>query len=77
MLLGADQEDLKKAHTKATDKGYLNKAATIESFLVPEGNINGQRKPASKNHRRNIDRKRIVRAIGDKEKRIGRSKVSA
>ena len=72
-LLAADQLNLKKAHAKAIDKGYLNKAKAISIFLMSEENINGQRKPVPKNHRRNIDRKRIVRAIGDKEKRIERS----
>ena len=77
MLLKADQQDLKKAHARAIDKGFLNKARAIESFLISEENINGQRKPVSKHFGRHIDRKRIVRTIGDKEKRIGRSKVPA
>ena len=76
MLIGADQEDLKKAHTKAIDKGYPNKASAIESFLIPEG-LYGQRKPATKNRGRHINRKRIVRVIGDKKKRIGRTAIPA
>ena len=51
-----------------------NKIKAINMFV---GEDYEQRKPVSKNHRRNIDRKRIVRAVGNKEKRIGRSKVSA
>ena len=72
MLLEADQQDLKRAHTKALEKGFTNKAKAIESFLIPEDKIDGQRKPAKK-RRRHIDRKRIVRTVRDKEKRIGRS----
>ena len=77
LFLSADQEDLLKAHAKAIKKGYSNKARAIESFLIPKEKINGQRKPISQKHRRHIDRKRIDRTIGDKEKRIGRSKVQA
>ena len=71
MLLAADQEELKRAYDKAIDKGYTNKASAIESFLIPEDKIDGQRKPAKK-RRRHSDRKRIVRTVRDKEKRIGR-----
>ena len=76
MLLGAEQEDLKKAHTKAIDKGYLNKASAIESFLIPEG-INGQRKPVTKKRRRHSNRKGVVRTFRDKKKRIGRTAIPA
>jgi hypothetical protein len=72
MLLAADQEELKRAYDKAIDKGYTNKASAIESFLIPEDKIDGQRKPAKK-RRRHIDRERIVRTVRDKEKRIGRT----
>jgi hypothetical protein len=75
ILLSADQADLKRAHNKAIDKGYSNKARAIESFLIPEEIINGQRRPISKKRRRHSNRKRIVRTIRDKEKRIGRFKV--
>ena len=77
ILLGADQRDLKKAYTKAIACGYPDKARAVETFLDTEENINGQRKPVSKQRGRHINRKRVVRAIGDKEKRIGRSKVPA
>jgi hypothetical protein len=76
MFLAADQQDLKRAHSKAIEKGFTNKANAIESFLIPEG-INGQRKPVSKKRGRHSNRKRIDRTIGDKEKRIGRSKIPA
>lgn len=75
LLLEADQEDLTRAHNKAIEKGYTNKATAIESFLMPEEIINGQHRPKSKKRRRHINRKRTVRTIGDKEKRIRRSKV--
>jgi len=77
ILLSADQEDLNRAYRKALEKGYPKKARAIESFLVPEEKINEQFRPISKKHRRHIDRKRIVRAIRDQKKRIGRSKVQA
>ena len=73
LLLSADQTELKRAYSKAIEKGYPNKARAIESFLTPEEKINEQRKPFTKKRRRHIDRKRIVRTIGNKEKRIGRS----
>jgi hypothetical protein len=76
MFLAADQQDLKKAHAKAIEKGFTNKANAIESFLIPEG-IDEQRKPVSKKRRRHSDRKGIVRIVGNKEKRIGRSKIPA
>jgi hypothetical protein len=76
MFLAEDQKDLKMARSKALEKGFTNKAMAIESFLILEGK-DEQRRPVSKNRGRHINRKRIVRAIGDKEKRIGRSKVPA
>ena len=77
MLLAADQEELKRAYDKAIDKGYTNKASAIESFLIPEDKIDGQRKPATKKRRRHSNRKRIDRTVRDKEKRIGRSEIPA
>jgi prophage antirepressor-like protein len=74
MLLAANQKDLKKAHTRAIDKGYLNKANAIESFLIPEG-INEPRKPVTKKRGRHSNREGIVRAFRDKKKRIGRFEV--
>ena len=76
-MLTADQAELMRTYNKAIEKSYPDKARAIKSFLIPEEKINGQRKPISKKRRRHIDRKRIVRPIGDKEKRIGRSKVQA
>ena len=75
-LISADQADLKRAYKNAIDTGYSNKASAIESFLIPEDKIDGQRKPAKKRGRHSY-RKRIDRTIGDKEKRIGRSKIPA
>jgi len=74
ILISADVEDLRRAHKKAIEKRYARKARAIESFLKPEG-FDEQRKPISKKRRRYSNRKRIVRTVGDKEKRIGRSKV--
>lgn len=72
MLLAADQEDLKRAHSKALERGKISEANAIESFLIPEG-FDEQRKPTTKKRRRHSNRKRIVRAVGDKKKHIGRS----
>jgi hypothetical protein len=76
-FLSANQAELMRAYSKAVEKGYPDKARAIKSFLIPEEKINGQCRPISKNRRRHPDRKRIIRPIGDKEKRIGRSKVPA
>ena len=70
MLLGADREDLKKAHTMAIDKGYLNKASAIESFLT-EDEIE-QRKPTRYNQRA-ADRKGTAGAIRHKKRIAGLS----
>ena len=77
LLLSADQVELKRAYSKAIEKGYSNKARAIKSFLILEGKVNGQRKPFTKKCRRHTHRKRINRTVGDKEKRIGRSQVPA
>ena len=71
LLLRADQEDLKKAHAKAIEKGYLNKASAIETFLIPEGH-DEQRKPESKLDRRYFHRRGSLKAIRNKKERIGR-----
>ena len=77
LFTGVSQKELKRAYDKANDKGLTDKARAIESFLIPEDKINGQRKPISKKRGRHTHRKRIDRTIGDKKKRIGRSTVSA
>jgi hypothetical protein len=59
LLLSADQEDLLKAHAKAIEKGYSNKAKAIESFLEPE-DINVRKTKVSK---RNMVRKGHMRTI--------------
>lgn len=69
LLAGAEQDDLKKAHAKAIEKGFKDKASAIESFIIPEV-IDGKR-PAKK-HGRHSDRKRIVRDAGNKKERIKR-----
>jgi len=58
LLLGADQNDLRKAHAKAIEKGYRNKANAIESFLVDGGNDDDRKTKKSK---RNMERKRPMR----------------
>jgi hypothetical protein len=59
LFLSADQEDLLKAHAKAIEKGYSNKARAIESFLIPE-DINVRE---TKQARINLVRKRHMRTI--------------
>ena len=70
LLLRADQEDLKKAYVKAIEKGYLNKASAIETFLIPEdmdgkrpGKKRIKRKSAGKSIGRSSNRKRVTRLI--------------
>jgi hypothetical protein len=75
LLLRADQNDLSRAHKKALDKGYINKAKAIESFLHDGGNYE-QRKPKSKKRGRHPNRTRIDRVTGNKKERIKRSAVS-
>ena len=74
LLADASQEDLKKAHTLAIEKGYLNKANAIESFLIPEGK-DEQRKPESKKCGRYSDRAGIIKSIGNQKERIKRVAV--
>jgi hypothetical protein len=59
LLLGAEQDDLKRAHAKAIKKGYLSKARAIESFLI-EDEINVRK---TKKFKRNMVRKRPLRKI--------------
>jgi hypothetical protein len=59
LLLSAEQAELKRAHSKAIEKGYSNKARAIESFLLPEDiNVN-----ETKQARRNLVRKRHMRTV--------------
>jgi hypothetical protein len=67
LLLGATQNDLKKAHTKAIEKGCPGKANAIESFL-DEGEYYGK----TEHSKRNMERKRPLRSI-----RSSRDKVWA
>ena len=59
MLADADQNDLTRAHAEAMEKGYLNKARSIESFLI-EDEIDVRKTKKSK---RNMERKRPLRAV--------------
>ena len=68
LLFKADQDDLQKAQKKALEKGYLNKARTIESFLIPEDDNEQrkQRKPRRRSRRasgKTVDRKRVARTF--------------
>ena len=58
ILLAADQDKLKRAYQKAMDKGYINKAHAIASFLYG-GTFDHERK--AKKFERNLVRKRPVR----------------
>ena len=72
LLSDADHADLKRAHVKAIEKGYLSKARAIESFIKEEEH--GQRKPKSKIDRRGrySNRKRIIRPARIKKKQAKR-----
>ena len=59
LLLGADQNDLRKAHAKAIEKGYPGKAKAIESFLI-EDEYNVRKTEKSK---RNLERERPMPAV--------------
>ena len=76
LLLGADQQELNMAHAKAIEKGLTNKARAIELFMIPEG-TDEQRKPTTKKRGRHSNRKGIVRTVGDKAQRIGRTQIPA
>jgi len=65
LLADASQEDLKKAHTLAIEKGYLNKANAIESFLIPEGKHANR---PTKSVKRHFNRERTARSIRDKKR---------
>lgn len=59
LLLGADQDDLRKAHAKAIEKGCSGKAKAIESFLIEdEYNVRETEK-----FKRNLERKRPLPAF--------------
>jgi hypothetical protein len=68
-LLNADQDCLRQMHKLATKHSDKGKVSAIESFLIPEGQSHEQRKPKSK-FRININRKRSVRSVRNKEERI-------
>jgi hypothetical protein len=68
-LLNANQDYLKRILELAKENGDKGKVDAIESFLIPEGQDHGQRKPNSK-FRVNINRKRTLRSVRNKEERI-------
>lgn len=68
LLLGANQDDLRKAHAKAIEKGYPCKAKAIESFLI-EDETNDRKTKITK---RNLERERPMPAI-----RLTRNQVRA
>jgi hypothetical protein len=59
-LLEADQEDLRRAHGKAIERGYARKAKAIESFLI-EGELTNE--PEAKKPERSIIRKKPMRMV--------------
>jgi len=65
LLADASQKDLKKAHTLAIEKGYLNKANSIESFLMPEGKHANR---PTKSIERNLNRERTARPVRNKKR---------
>ncbi len=69
LLLEADKNDLRKAYTKAIEKGLERKALAIEIFLNDE-RINEQRKPDTKKHGRCFNRTRGIRPLRNRAKRI-------
>jgi len=65
LLLRADQADIKKAHKKALDEGYMGKVSALESFLIPEGKHANR---PTKSVKRNLNRERTARSIRDKKR---------
>ena len=66
LLSGAHQEDLQRAHKKAIEHGYQNKAKAVAMFIEKE--IKDGKKPEKR--RRHFNRKGIVRTLGDKAQSI-------
>jgi len=60
MLLAADQEDLKRAYSKAIERDKIREASAIESFLI-EGEVFNDRE--TKTIRRNLVRERPMRKV--------------
>jgi hypothetical protein len=77
VLLMADQKELQLAHQLAVEKGYDRKIRAIVSFLIPEENVNGQRKPGTKKRGRHSDRRRIVRPVRNKKERLRRAQTES
>ena len=57
LLAGAEQDDFKKVHAKAIEKGFKDKASALKSFII-EDEYNVRKTKKSK---RNLERKRPVR----------------
>jgi hypothetical protein len=68
-LLNASRDYLKLLEEMAKENGDGGKVSAIKSFLIPEGQDHEQRKPKSK-FRININRKRNLRSVRNKEERI-------
>jgi hypothetical protein len=60
LLLNAHQQDLRRAYTKATEKGYSNKARAIESFIISQEESNDRK---TKKLKSNMVRERAVRTV--------------
>jgi hypothetical protein len=72
LLCGADQEDLKRAHAKATKLGLSRKVEALESFIEEESDE--QRNNPRKLERDN-DRARTLRTVRDQKEQIERFAV--
>jgi len=68
-LLNSSRDYLKRIYELAKENGDKGKVSSIKSFLIPEGHDHEQRKPKSK-LRININRKRSLRSVRNKEERI-------
>ena len=67
ILLATDQEHLNRAYQKAMDKGYINKAYAIDSFLH-EGTFDHERK--AEKPKRGLVREKISRLAGPSRDQI-------
>jgi len=75
LLAGADQNELKRAHTKAIEKGYNRKSEAIKSFLILEGIEDEQQKPKSKKRGRHSHRAGITKSARIKKERLERIEI--
>lgn len=70
MLFNASQDELKRTHTLAIEKGRGNKARAIEFFIIPEEIQNEQRRPKHKISRFHFNRKRSFRPVRHEKDRV-------